>query len=32
MEELGAVDWYNQRVDAYKEIELKRILTHNRDK
>jgi hypothetical protein len=31
MEELKAVDWYNQRVDACKDEELKRILTHNRD-
>lgn len=31
MEELEAVDWYNQRVDACKDEELKRILKHNRD-
>ena len=31
MEELEAVDWYNQRVDAYKDEELKKILIHNRD-
>jgi len=31
MEELEAVDWYNQRVDACKDQELKRILEHNRD-
>ena len=31
MEELEAVDWYNQRVDACKDPELKRILEHNRD-
>lgn len=31
MEELEAVDWYNQRVDACKDEELKAILTHNRD-
>ncbi len=31
MEELEAVDWYNQRVDACKDAELKRILAHNRD-
>jgi ferritin-like protein len=31
MEELEAVDWYNQRVDACKDPELKAILTHNRD-
>ena len=32
MEELEAVDRYNQRVDAYKDPELKEILEHNRDK
>ena len=31
MEELEAVDWYNQRVDACKDAELKRIFAHNRD-
>jgi hypothetical protein len=31
MEELEAIDWYNQRVDAAKDDELKAILTHNRD-
>jgi len=31
MEELEAVDWYNQRVDACKDEDLKRILEHNRD-
>lgn len=31
MEELAAVDYYNQRADACKDIELKVILTHNRD-
>lgn len=31
MEELEAVDWYNQRVDACKDKELKAILQHNRD-
>ena len=31
MEELEAVDWYNQRVDACKDPELKTILAHNRD-
>ncbi len=31
MEELEAVDWYNQRVDACRDAELKRILEHNRD-
>lgn len=31
MEELEAVDWYNQRVDACEDEELKAILAHNRD-
>jgi len=31
MEELEAVDWYNQRVDACKNEDLKAILAHNRD-
>ncbi|MEX0709442.1 MAG: encapsulin-associated ferritin-like protein [Woeseia sp.] len=31
MEELEAVDWYNQRVDACKDKELAEILVHNRD-
>ena len=31
MEELEAVDWYNQRVDVCKDRELKAILAHNRD-
>ena len=31
MEELEAVDLYNQRVDACKDPELKSILEHNRD-
>jgi ferritin-like protein len=31
MEELEAVDWYNQRVEACREPELKAILAHNRD-
>jgi ferritin-like protein len=31
MEELEAVDWYDQRVDATKDEELKAILAHNRD-
>jgi ferritin-like protein len=30
-EELEAVDWYNQRVDACKDAKLKAILAHNRD-
>lgn len=31
MEELEAVDWYNHRVDACKDEELRAILIHNRD-
>lgn len=31
MEELEAVDWYNQRVDTCEDEELKAILIHNRD-
>ena len=31
MEELEAVDWYNQRADACKDPELRAILEHNRD-
>ena len=31
MEELEAIDWYNQRVDACKDRELAGILAHNRD-
>ena len=31
MEELEAVDWYNQRVEACKDEELRTILAHNRD-
>ncbi len=31
MEELEAVDWYNQRVFACKDKELKAVLAHNRD-
>lgn len=31
MEELEAVDWYNQRIDACKDPELANILRHNRD-
>ena len=31
MEELEAVDWYNQRVDACRDPDLKAILAHNRD-
>jgi len=31
IEELEAVDWYNQRVDACTDPELRAILAHNRD-
>ncbi|GAB3393888.1 encapsulin-associated ferritin-like protein [Azotobacter armeniacus] len=31
MEELEAIDWYNQRVSACRDPELKAILAHNRD-
>ena len=31
MEELEAVDWYNQRSDACADPELRAILEHNRD-
>jgi ferritin-like protein len=31
MEELEAVDWYNQRVEACRDPELRAILVHNRD-
>jgi len=31
MEELEAIDWYQQRVDAASDADLKRILGHNRD-
>jgi ferritin-like protein len=31
MEELEAVDWYNQRIDGSEDSELRAILTHNRD-
>ena len=31
MEELEAVDWYHQRIDAAKDNDLKAILAHNRD-
>jgi ferritin-like protein len=31
MEELEAVDWYNQRADAAQDDELRAILVHNRD-
>lgn len=31
MEELEAVDWYNQRAEACTDADLKKILEHNRD-
>ena len=31
MEELEAVDWYQQRIDATKDEELAALLAHNRD-
>ena len=31
MEELEAIDWYNQRVDACRDADLAAILAHNRD-
>lgn len=31
MEELEAVDWYNQRADACSDKSLRSILEHNRD-
>ncbi len=31
MEELEAVDWYNQRIDVCTDPELRRVLIHNRD-
>ena len=31
MEELEAVDWYQQRIDATGDAELREILAHNRD-
>ena len=31
MEELEAVDWYNQRMDSCQDPELRAILEHNRD-
>lgn len=30
-EEVEAIDWYNQRVAATKDVELAAILAHNRD-
>jgi uncharacterized protein len=31
MEELEAIDWYDQRIDAATDGELKELLAHNRD-
>jgi uncharacterized protein len=31
MEELEAIDWYDQRIDAADDAELKELLAHNRD-
>jgi len=31
MEELEAIDWYQQRMDATEDGELREILRHNRD-
>jgi ferritin-like protein len=31
MEEFEAVDWYDQRVDATTDADLRRVLVHNRD-
>ena len=31
MEELEAADWYDQRIDAAHDAELREILAHNRD-
>ena len=31
MEELEAIDWYQQRIDVCKDKELRAILAHNRD-
>ncbi|MFP4384959.1 MAG: encapsulin-associated ferritin-like protein, partial [Spirochaetia bacterium] len=30
-EEIDAIDWYNQRVVASKDPELKKVMAHNRD-
>jgi hypothetical protein len=30
-EELEAIDWYDQRVDATRDAALRRVLEHNRD-
>jgi len=31
MEELEAIDWYQQRIDATTDEALRTVLTHNRD-
>lgn len=31
LEELEAIDWYDQRIDATQDLQLKAILAHNRD-
>ena len=31
MEELEAIDWYNQRMDVCKDDELRGVLLHNRN-
>jgi hypothetical protein len=31
MEEFEAIDWYQQRIDAARDPELREILRHNRD-
>ena len=31
IEELEAIDWYQERVENTKNLELKKILEHNRD-
>jgi ferritin-like protein len=31
IEELEAIDWYNQRVEAADDAELARVITHSRD-
>jgi ferritin-like protein len=31
MEELEAIDWYDQRIDAAGDEQLKQLLAHNRD-
>ncbi len=31
IEELGAINWYQERIDTTTDAELKKILEHNRD-